>query len=170
METANDGVFTLPIMEVYPNPLGEKATPESMQQNLDEIKSIEHWSSTFGQRRGHGTIIIDAISRLVTEGAKNWRFDVSWNYIQDFFSNVTPAKWWIMIYSENRAGEQLYSKLAKRAKYFHPYVWTAKTCQTMAEGFLHSTAHQMSEEGVQDMCEQLAAFRTFSYGAGPIDG
>ena len=95
---------------------------------------------------------------------------VAWNYIHALFSNVTPAKWWIMIYSENRTDEQLYSKLAKRAKYFHPYVWTAKTCQTMAEGFLHSTAHQMSEEGVQDMCEQLAAFRTFSYGAGPIDG
>jgi len=77
METANDGVFTLPIMEVYPNPLGEKATHESMQQALDEIKSIEHWSSTFGQRRGHGTIMIDAVSRLVTEGAKNWPFDVS---------------------------------------------------------------------------------------------
>ena len=27
---------------------------------LDDVKSIDRWSSTFGQRRGHGTIIIDA--------------------------------------------------------------------------------------------------------------
>ena len=79
----------VPIGEVMPNPHGEDATPESTQKALDDIKSIDHWSSTFG----HGTIMIDTISRLVTEGVKQWNFDPDLKFVYANFANVTAATW-----------------------------------------------------------------------------
>ena len=75
-----------------------------------------------------------------------------------------------MLYNENNEDQKLFNKLADCAKYFHPYVWTAETRQTMAFGFLRSTANQMEKEGVQEMIRQFDAFDAVAAGAGPIDG
>ena len=162
-----DEVITAHLDDIYSNPLGEDATPETMQQALDNIKSIDRWSSTFGQLGGHGTIIIDTVSRLVTEGVKQWGAELAL-YVD--YRNATAATFWIMLYTENNEDQKLFSKLADCAKYFHPHVWTAETCQTMAFGFLRSTAKQMDKEGVQDMIRQFDVFDVVAAGAGPIDG
>jgi len=167
MADGNGEVISAPIKEIMPNPFGEVVTPESMRQALDNIKSIDHWSSTFGQFRGHDTIMIDTVSRLVTEGVKQWGPEI---HVYFLYPNATAATWWIMLYTENDEDQKLYNKLADCAKYFHPYVWTAETCQTMALGFLRSTANQMSKEGIQEMHRQLVAFDAFAAGAGPIAG
>jgi len=147
------------LAEIWPNPFGEDATPESMQEALDNIKSIDHWSSRFGQLRGHDTNMIDTVSRLVTEGVQQWG-SVTAGY--GGFTNATAATFWIMLYTENNGDQKLYSKLADCAQYFHPYVWTAETCQTMAIGFLRSTAQEMETEGVQEMNRQFDAM-DFAY-------
>ena len=86
------------------------------------------------------------------------------------YPKATAVTWWIMLYTENNEDQKLYNKLADCAKYFHPYAWTAETCQTMAYGFLRSTANQMSKESAQEMHGQFVAFDAFAAGAGPIAG
>ena len=76
-----------------------------MQQALDDIKSIDHWSFTFGQLQGHNITMIETVCRLITEGVKRWRFDFDWKYIVALFPTATPGTWWIMLYSENRTNE-----------------------------------------------------------------
>ena len=141
-----------------------------MQQALDDIKSSNHWSLAFGARQGHDKGVIKAVSRLINEGVRRWRFDADWKSIVTMFPTATPSTWWIMIYSENRTDKNLYSRLAHCAKFFHPYVWRARTCQRVARGLLLLTARKISMEGCQDMCEQLAACDAYARGAGRIDG
>jgi len=163
-------VISVPIEDVHPNPFGEDATPESMQQTLDRIKSIDHWSSTFGKLRGHGTIMIDTVSRLVIEGVRQWNFDPDLKFVCARFANVTAATWWILLHSENHTDEKLYDKLLDCAKYFHPHVWKEKTYQRNAVAFLRVVGNEMSTEGMQRMLEQFRAFYDYAAGAGPIAG
>jgi len=160
-------VIDVHIGDVEPNPFGEDVTPEFVEQALGNIQSIEHWSSTFGQFRCHGSIMVDTVSRLVTEGVKQWGREIE---AYDSYPNATAATFWIYLYAENNTDQKLYDNLAFCAKYFHPYVWTAETCQTMAFRFLRLTANQMTKEGFQEMQRQMVAFDAFAAGAGPIDG
>ena len=170
MAGAKEKVVHMPIDEIWPNPCSEDATRESMQQALDDIKSIDHWSSTFGQLQGHNITMIETFCRLITEGVKRWRFDFDWKDIVALSPTATSGTWWIMLYSENHTDEKLCSKLAVFAKYLHPYVWRANTCQRMACRFLILTAHQISRAGVQETHQQLAAFKAYAAGRGRIDG
>ena len=165
--SGNGEVISGHIAELIPNRFGEDATPESMQKAVNNIKSIDHWSSRFGQLRGHDAIMIDTVSRLIAEGVKQWGPETA-GYVD--YTNATAATFWIMLYTENNEDQKLYNKLAECAKYFHAYVWTAETCQTVAFGFLRSTAYQMEKEGVQEMHRQFVAFDAFAAGAGPIAG
>jgi len=158
-------VIDVRIGDVEPNPFGEDVTPEFVEQALGNIQSIEHWSSTFGQFRCHGSIMVDTVSRLVTEGVKQWGREIE---AYDSYPNATAATFWIYLYAENNTDQKLYDNLALCAKYFHPYVWTAETCQTMAFRFLRSTANQMTKEGVQEMQRQFVAFDALRRG-GEID-
>ena len=111
--------------------------------------------------------MINTVSRLVTEGVKQWGRETE---IYVLFPNATAATFWIMFYTENNQDQKLYNKLADCAEYFHPYVWTAETCQKMAYRLLRWTARQMSKEGAQEMHRQIDAFDAFAAGAGPIAG
>jgi len=160
-------VIDVHIGDVKPNPFGEDVTPEFAVQALGKIQSIEHWSSKFGRSRSHGPIIIHTVTRLVKEGVMLWGREIE---VYDSYRNATAASYWIYLYAENNTDQELYDNLAFCAKYFHPYVWTAETCQTMAFRFLRLTANQMTKEGFQEMQRQMVAFDAFAAGAGPIDG
>jgi len=160
-------VIDVHIGDVKPNPFGEDVTPEFAVQALGKIQSIEHWSSKFGRSRSHGPIIIHTVTRLVKEGVMLWGREIE---VYDSYRNATAASYWIYLYAENNTDQELYDNLAFCAKYYHPYVWTAETCQTMAFRFLRLTANQMTKEGFQEMQRQMVAFDAFAAGAGPIDG
>ena len=163
-------ILSLPIEDIHANPSSEDATQQSMQQALDDIKSSEHWSLAFGARQGHDKGVIKAVSRLIDEGVRRWRWDTDWESIVTMFPTATPSTFWIMTYSENSQEEKLYSRLAHCAKFFHPYVWTPTTRQRIARGLLKMVALNMAQEGAQEMSENLAAYAGYASHAGRIDG
>ena len=59
---------------VEPNLFGEQCTGESMQTILDEIGTVEHWTTKYGRLCGHDANMMESVAHLLTEGVKQWNF------------------------------------------------------------------------------------------------
>ncbi len=155
---------------VKPNPFGEQCTGESMQTTLDEIGTIEQWTTKYGRMCGHSTSMMASIARLLTEGVKQWNFKPTMEKVYSLSPGATPVTWWIYLNTENNTDKKLYSKLATCVQDFHPFVWNEETTRAWAVAYLRAVRAEMQEEGMQWMTEQFGAYDAYASGAGSIDG
>ena len=64
----------MPVQEIRPNPFGAQSMPETLQAVLNEIGTLEQWTTKYGQMFDHDISVIERVSRLLTEGVKDWNF------------------------------------------------------------------------------------------------
>ena len=143
--------------------------PETLQAVLNEIGTLEQWTTKYGQMFDHDISVIERVSRLLTEGVKDWNFKPNMEAVYSRWVGATPATWWILLNAEDNTDKTVYYKLANCMQ-FHPYVWTAATTRTWARTYLRSVRDEMEEEGMQGMMEQMRAYDALALGAGRIDG
>jgi hypothetical protein len=160
----------IPVNEVRQNPFGAQSTPETLQADLDKIGMLEHWITKHGQMFDHDVSVMERVSRLLTEGVKQWIGKPTMEAVYRRWVGATPATWWILMNAENNTDKKLYYKLATCAQDFHPYVWTLKTTRAWAVAFLRAVRAEMQEEGMQLLTEQFGAYDAYDSGAGRIDG
>ena len=159
----------MPVQEIRPNPFGAQSMPETLQAVLNEIGTLEQWTTKYGQMFDHDISVIERVSRLLTEGVKDWNFKPNMEAVYSRWVGATPATWWILLNAEDNTDKTVYYKLANCMQ-FHPYVWTAATTRAWARTYLRSVRDEMEEEGMQGMMEQMRAYDALALGAGRIDG
>ena len=155
---------------VEPNPFGEQCTGESMQTILDEIGTVEHWTTKYGGMCGHSTSMMASVAHILTEGAKQWNFKPTMEKVNILYPGSTPVTWWILLNACDNTDKKLYSKLATCAQDFHPFVWNTETTEKWAVAFLRAVKDEMTEESLQWLREQYEAYGDYAGGAGPIAG
>ena len=82
--------------EIRQNPFGAQSTPESLQADLDEIGTLEQWITKYGQMFDHDMRVNEMVSRLVTEGVKEWNFKPTMEQVNIIYPGATPVTWWIL--------------------------------------------------------------------------
>ena len=152
------------------NPCGTPSTSEFLNKYLDENGTIEQWTTKYGRKCGHDAIMMESVSRLLTEGVKQWTFKPTMEAVHRHYPVATPVTWWVLIHAENHTDKELFSKLASYTPGFHPYVWTEKTTRSWAVACLRAVRAKIEEEGMQWMNEQSAAYDAYASGAGRTDG
>ncbi len=155
---------------VKPNPFGEQCTPVSTQKNLDEIGTVEHWTTKYGGMCGHSTSMMASVAHILTEGAKQWNFNPTMEKVNILYPGSTPVTWWIHLNACDNTDKKLYSKLASCTPGFHPHVWKLKTTRKWALAYMRVVRDEMTQEGMQLMTKQFAAYDAYAAGAGSIDG
>ena len=160
----------VPANQVEQNPFAPQCTHESVQTDLDEIGTVEQWTTKYRRMCGHGASMMESVAHLLTEGVKQWNLVPTMEAIYSRYPGATPATWWIIINSENNDYKKLYSKLASCTPGFHPYVWTGKTTRDWAVAHMRVVQAEMREEGRQWLMEQYETYDAYASGAGRTDG
>ena len=160
----------IPREEIHQNPFGEQCTDEYMQTLLDEIGTLEQWTTKYGQMFNHDTRVIQMVMLLVTEGVKEWDFEPTMEQVNIIYPGTTPATWWILMNASENTDKKLYYKLATCVEQFYPLVWNEETTRAWAKAYLQAVHDEMTEEGMQEMREHMWAYDALALGAGRIDG
>ena len=84
----------MPVKEIRPNHFGAQSTHETVQADLNEIGTLEQWTTKYGQMFDHDISVIERVSRLLTEGVKEWNFKPSMEAVYSRWVGATPATWW----------------------------------------------------------------------------
>ena len=79
------------IDDIRPNPFGVQSTPGTLLTDLDKIGTLEQWTTKYGQMFDHDMRLIERVSRLLTEGVKDWI------HIPPPSMGATSATWWILM-------------------------------------------------------------------------
>ena len=96
----------MPVQEIRPNPFGAQSMPETLQAVLNEIGTLEQWTTKYGQMFDHDISVIERVSRLLTEGVKDWIHTPPSNM------GAASATWWILLNAEGNTDKKLYHKLS----------------------------------------------------------
>ena len=134
----------IPREEIHQNPFGEQCTDEYMQTLLDEMGTLEQWTTKYGQMFDHDTHVIQMVSRLVTEGVKEWNFKPTMEEVSTFYQGATPATWWILMNASENTDKKLYRKLATCVQHFLPFVWNEETTRAWAVAYLRAVHDEMT--------------------------
>ena len=108
------------IDDIRPNPFGVQSTPGTLLTDLAKIGTLEQWTTKFGQMFDHDMRLIERVSRLLTEGVKDWNFKPNLEAVYSRWVGATPATWWILLNAEDNTDKTIYYKLANCM--LHPYV------------------------------------------------
>ena len=102
---------------VKQNPWAENVAGK-LPQMLAEIGTLDMWCTKFGVKKGDTWNTMERVARLVSEGAKTWRFYPTIAMLREKMLGCTviESTWWILLRSENKTDDLLYKHLSEHTR------------------------------------------------------